>query len=125
MTRRLVKQATFAALATILPLGQRIYPQRIAQESTQFPACVYQVISSSVDISICGTDEAGDDIRVQIDVYDVFDGSLDILREQIIAAMSSITLCPVYRNSDNPVSFDSDARLFRCSLDFIFSLSNT
>jgi Protein of unknown function (DUF3168) len=125
MTRLLVKQATFAALSALPALGQRVYPVRMDQENTTFPACVYQLSGGTVDVTICGTAEQGDDVRVQVDLYSPIDGDLDTLRVQAIAAMEAVTLCPVHRAADNDLPFDEDARLYRRSIDFIFSLSNT
>ena len=124
MTLVNVFEAVYAALSAVPALGTRVWPELVPQSNATYPCAVYQHISSTPDVTICGTDEAGDDVRIQVDIYATeFDAALAI-RSAVIAAMQGITACPVHRESDNPAPFDEDGRLFRRSIDFVFSLSN-
>jgi Protein of unknown function (DUF3168) len=124
MTLVNVFEAVYAALSAVPALGQRVWPEIMPQSNATYPAAIYQHISSTPYVTICGTNEAGDDVRIQVDIYATeFDAALSI-RSAVIAAMQAITVCPVHRVSDNPAPFDDDGRLFRRSIDFVFSLSS-
>jgi hypothetical protein len=131
MTRSDVYTQVYAALAAIpalqgsAPVSPRVYPQMLPQAVQAFPACVYQEVASVVDGTICGSDEAGDDVRIQIDLYGTSFTDLVSLKSASVAALQAISAFPVRRISDNPLPFESDGRLFRQSFDVMCALSNT
>lgn len=124
MTQFDIAAAVFAALSSVPALGARVYPDMVPQSNTAWPAARYQIISAAPDVTVCGTDEAGDDVRVQVDVFAADHDTAAAVRIAAITAMQEITTFTVHRSGDNSLPFDEDARLFRRSIDFICSLSN-
>lgn len=131
MTHTEVFQAIYAALAALpalqgaAPADTRVYPRMIPQGVQTFPAAVYSRINSTPDATICGADEAGDDLRIQIDLYGPEFAALSTLRFAAVDALQGISTFPCRRISDNAAPFEPDGRLFRESFDVICSLSNT
>lgn len=116
--------AAIPALQGAAPVDVRVYPQMLPQTVKTFPACVYQEVGSTVDGTICGSDEAGDDVRIQVDLYGEGFTDLVALKSAAVTALQAISAFPVRRISDNPLPFEADGRLYRQSFDVMCALSN-
>lgn len=123
MTHDQALQALQTALASIALAGGRVEPDRLSQGQV-FPAIRWQVVSATPTNGHCGNTEAGDDLRVQIDLFAPEYGQLRSLRSQALAALEAVTAFEGMRDSERKLPFDEDARVFRHSIDWIISLSN-
>jgi hypothetical protein len=123
MTHDQALQALQAALQSTALAGSRCEPDRLSQGQA-LPAIRWQVISATPTSDHCGNTEAGDDLRVQIDLYAAEYGQLRTLRTQALAALEAVTVFEGLRDAERPLPFDEDARAFRHSIDWIISLSN-
>ena len=117
----MVEDKIYKALSPIF--SGRVYPDVIPQSIPQndiTPCCVYTVISQT-PLFTSGCNDYTPQTIVQIDIYTASD-KVNIIRERISLFKAT---CQVltdagfsFRQSRN--SFDSDFRLYRVSIDFIY-----
>jgi hypothetical protein len=112
-----LEQQVFAALGPLV--ANRVYPLVLPQSPSVpvTPAIKYQFISSQTDQDIFG-DDGGltANTRTQIDVFSTTHPAARALRLQIIAAMKAIATPTAWDGGFD--DYDSELKLFRCSLDF-------
>lgn len=124
MTPDQALQALQAALSAVPLAAGRCYPVHLPQ-TTVYPALRWQVVSSVADVTICGSDDAGDTVRVQVDCFAHEYGAVRTLRAQAIAAVQAVTTMTIHRETDRELPFDGDGCSHRIAIDFLISLSNT
>lgn len=101
-------------------VGNRVYPLVLHQSQTVpiTPAIRYQFISSEINGDVCG--DGGDataNTRTQVDVYSTDYMTTRTLRQQVIAAMTAISKPTTWEGGSD--DYESDLKLYRCSMDFI------
>ncbi len=100
----------------------RCYPNTFAQPNggpPTWPAIRYTLISSNPAADICGTAGTNlDDTRVQLDVVAKTYGAAAVLRDQVVAAMQSLS--PPCIRDGGFETFDDETKTHRVVMDFVF-----
>ena len=116
----MISGIVFSALKGLV--GNRCFPNTFMQQDRlpSWPAIRYTVIGSDPTPDIMGTaDVLLDDVRVQIDVVDLTYGGAVVLRDRVIAAMSTLTP-PAVRQPSGFETFDAETKTHRVVLEYVF-----
>ncbi|MGL4640671.1 MAG: hypothetical protein ACRCVX_13190 [Shewanella sp.] len=125
MSELLVSQTLFTTLSPLLGGGENVYNTNVSQSSNRRCAR-YTIVADEPFTSICGANVNYYTYRVQVDLWDETQDLVDALRQQVLAAVTSIDVFgagAVTHIGRNPVFYEEETRQARRSDDFYVHLS--
>jgi hypothetical protein len=115
-----ISAVVFTALRSLV--NDRVYPSTFAQPDgnlPSWPAIRYTITAADPHAEICGTDVGEtDDARVQIDVVAKSYGAMVTLRDQVMAALQTVTP-PAVRDGSFE-TYDTETKTHRAVLEYSF-----